>query len=90
LHLLFWLIATIFGLRFLAAGFTHSQARSRAGFNTWVVIFILVALQMTTALRPIIGKSDTFLPKEKQFFLAHWMDCFSAPATAPETAAKTK
>jgi hypothetical protein len=30
---------------------------------------------MTTALRPIIGKSDTFLPAEKKFFLAHWSDC---------------
>jgi hypothetical protein len=75
LHLIFWFIATIFGLRFLQAGFSHSNARSQAGFNTWVVIFILVALQMTTALRPIIGKSDTFLPTEKQFFVAHWSDC---------------
>ncbi|MGA3268424.1 MAG: hypothetical protein ABSE16_16560 [Verrucomicrobiota bacterium] len=75
LHLAFWLIATIFGLRFLAAGFSHSQARSQAGFYIWVVIFLLVAVQMTTALRPILGKSDTFLPKQKQFFLSHWADC---------------
>jgi len=39
------------------------------------VIFLLVAVQMTTALRPILGKSDTFLPKQKQFFLSHWADC---------------
>ena len=75
LHLIFWFIATIFGLRFLQAGFSHSNARSHAGFNTWVVIFMLVALQMTTALRPIIGKSDNFLPTEKKFFVAHWSDC---------------
>jgi len=75
LHLIFWFIATIFGLRFLETGFSHSNARSLAGFHTWVVIFLLVAIQMTTALRPILGKADTFLPKEKQFFLAHWGDC---------------
>ena len=75
LHLIFWFIATIFGLRFLQAGFSHSKARSHAGFNTWVVIFVLVALQMTTALRPVIGKSDNFLPTEKKFFIAHWGDC---------------
>lgn len=77
LHLLFWFIATIFGLRFLEAGFSQSNVRSHAGFYTWVVIFLLVAVQMTTALRPIIGKSDTFLPKEKKFFAAYWGDCMT-------------
>lgn len=80
LHLIFWFIATIFGLRFLEAGFANSHARSRAGFHVWVIIFLLVAVQMTTALRPILGTSETFFPKEKQFFLSHWGDCLSAPA----------
>jgi hypothetical protein len=75
LHLIFWFIATFFGLRFLEGGFSHSQARSHAGFYTWVIIFLLVAVQMTTALRPILGTADTFLPQEKQFFLSHWGDC---------------
>lgn len=74
LHLLFWGIATIFGLRFLTAGFAESQARSNAGLNTWVLIFILVVLQMTTALRPIVGRAETPLPTEKKFFLSHWAD----------------
>ena len=78
LHLVFWFIATIFGLRFLEAGFSHSNSRSHAGFHTWVVIFLLVAVQMTTALRPILGKADTFLPTEKQFFVSHWGDCLKA------------
>jgi hypothetical protein len=82
LHLLFWLLATIFGLRFLHAGFSHSQARSPGGLYIWIIIFILVVLQMTTALRPIVGKADTFLPKEKLFFVAHWETCLKAtPAT---------
>ena len=75
LHLLFWFVATVFGLRFLEAGFSHSQAKSRAGFNTWVVIFVLVVLQMTTALRPIVGRADTFFPAEKKFFVSYWGDC---------------
>ncbi len=75
LHLIFWFIATVFGLRFLEAGFSHSNARSHAGFHTWVIIFLLVALQMTTALRPILGKADTFLPTQKQFFGTHWTEC---------------
>ncbi len=75
LHLLFWCVATGFGLRFLYAAFSHSNARSSAGLNTWIVIFVLVVLQMTTALRPIVGRADTFLPEEKRFFLSHWMHC---------------
>jgi hypothetical protein len=80
LHLVFWFIATIFGLRFLEAGFSHSQARSHAGFHTWVIIFLLVAVQMTTALRPILGTSDKFLPDKKQFFGSHWVECLKASA----------
>lgn len=80
LHLLFWSIATIFGLRFLQAGFAHAKARSNSGLNTWAVIFVLVVLQMTTALRPIIGPTEaTFLPTQKVFFLTHWFNCLDSP-----------
>jgi hypothetical protein len=75
LHLLFWFASAFFGLRFLQAGFSHSQARSRAGLHIWIVLFMLVVLQMTTALRPIVGKADSLLPKEKTFFIAHWGEC---------------
>jgi len=88
LHLTFWFVATIFGLRFMKAGFMHANARSKAGVNGWTIIFLLVALQMTTALRPILGKSDTFFPKEKQFFLAHWGDCFKPLFEDGKTAAR--
>jgi hypothetical protein len=74
LHLVFWAIATVFGLKFLARGFAHvSGARSRS-LILWSAIFVIVALQMTTALRPIVGQSDHFFPQTKQFFLSHWAD----------------
>ena len=88
LHLIFWGIATIFGLRFLEAGFSHSQARTNAGFNVWVIIFVLVALQMTTALRPIVGSSDTFLPTEKKFFLNYWSECLKQQPESSRDAAR--
>jgi hypothetical protein len=75
LHLLFWLIATAFGLRFLQTGFAHSNAKTSSGFKVWTVIFVLVMLQMTAALRPIVGTAPTLLPTEKKFFLSHWGDC---------------
>jgi hypothetical protein len=55
-------------------GFAHAEAKSQAGVNVWICIFLLVALQMTTALRPIIGTADTFFPTEKKFFIGHWFD----------------
>lgn len=81
LHLLFWFVATVFGLRFLQAGFSHFCTRSYAGLQVWMVVFMLVALQMTTALRPIVGRSKTFLPAadDKRFFISHWMDCLGGP-----------
>lgn len=76
LHLLFWGISTTFGLRFLQAGFAHAKAKSHSGLNTWAVIFLLVMLQMTTALRPIVGPAEeTFLPTKKVFFISHWFNC---------------
>jgi hypothetical protein len=54
----------------------------------WSGIFLLVTLQMTTSLRPIIGRSDDFLTSEKKFFLQHWGDTMgeSLPAVPPESA----
>src|SRR5881396_2948064 len=79
LHLAFGLIATCFGLRFLNAGVAQLSGRPAAS-RVWALIFLLVLLQMTTALRPILGTADSVLPglKEKKFFVAHWMDCLSA------------
>lgn len=77
LHVTFWLVATFFGVRFLRHGFSHTAARSQAGVNVWIIIFLLVALQMTTALRPILGKSNTFFPEKKEFFIQHWFECLN-------------
>lgn len=46
----------------------------RSHMKVWSCMFLVVCLQMMTTLRPIVGKSDRFLPAEKKFFLAHWYD----------------
>jgi len=80
LHIIFGFIAACFGINFLDKGFAQSGIKSSAGTNVWVVIFLLVALQMITSLRPIIGTAETLLPTEKRFFLAHWSKClFDTP-----------
>lgn len=85
LHFVFWFVATLFGVRFLKQGFSHTDAKSQAGVNVWIIIFLLVAVQMTTALRPILGTSDTFLPTKKEFFLEHWVDCLRDAGSRPTT-----
>jgi hypothetical protein len=83
LHLAFWFIATYFGVRFLATGFTHLSGKP-GGLRVWVVIFLLVMAQMTTTLRPLVGTSEAFLQKEKKFFVKHWIEQLEKPgATAP-------
>ena len=79
LHLLFWLVATWFGLRFLNANLRQFAPKASGGVAVWALIFILVQLQMMTALRPLLGKSDTFLPQEKKFFVAHWFESLERP-----------
>src|SRR5205085_6193728 len=81
LHLGFWFVATFFGWRFLRNGFKHLSAQSSGALYVWMFIFVLVCLQMTTALRPIIGTSEKFFPTEKQFFIAHWIDTMENSAT---------
>jgi len=80
LHLLFWLIGLFFGLRLMGAMSRFRREAGRGHLRTWRLIFILVCLQMTTTLRPIIGRSDHFLPQEKKFFLTHWVESLGGKA----------
>lgn len=75
LHLVLGVVGLIFGVRLMLRGFEQFRVRSQAGLACWAAIFILVLLQMTTALRPFIGRAETVLPTEKRFFLQHWGDC---------------
>ena len=80
LHLIFWTIGIWFGLRLFSHMTNLLRVQERAHLKVWMGIFLLVCLQMTTALRPIIGTSDHWLPKEKKFFLAHWVENLSSDA----------
>jgi hypothetical protein len=77
LHLLFWIIGIRFGLRLIDAMARFLSAGSRKHLRLWSFIFVLVCFQMTTALRPIIAPSKTFLPTEKKFFLANWVEAIN-------------
>ncbi len=82
LHLLFWMVALIFGLGFLSKGTALVKPSQKGNLTVWIMIYAVVSLQMMTSLRPIIGHSETFLPEQKQFFLAHWADVLSGTESA--------
>lgn len=69
LHLLFWAIALALGARLLTRGMNQ-----KGGISLWIAIYLIVSLQMMTALRPIIGQAETFLPQKKEFFLTHLVE----------------
>lgn len=83
-----WIIAVVFALRFLKSVVTSTGGTQQGPLTIWSVVFLLVTLQMTTSLRPILGTSKDFLTQEKKFFLQHWGDTFGlslnpAPKTNP-------
>ncbi len=74
LALLSWLAAMIFAFRFMRVALRVTGATQTAPLVIWCIIFLLVTLQLSTSLRPILGTSDKFLNTEKKFFLQHWCD----------------
>ena len=83
-----WLIAVVFALRFLKSVIFATGGTQKGPLMIWSGVFLLVTLQMTTSLRPILGRSETLLTQEKKFFLQHWGENFgetlkSAPAQEP-------
>jgi hypothetical protein len=79
-----WIIAVLFALRFLKSVIFASGGTQKGPLFIWSVVFLLVTLQMTTSLRPILGRSDILLTQEKKFFLQHWGDTFGS-SLKPQT-----
>lgn len=82
-----WVIAVFFALRFLKSVIFATSGTQKSPLAIWSIVFLLVTLQMTTSLRPILGRSEVRLTQEKKFFLQHWGDTFGT-SLKPETAAK--
>jgi hypothetical protein len=62
------------GLRLVWLALGNQRAVFGGHLVVWALMFLLVCLQMSTTLRPLIGTSAAFLPAEKQCFLAHWWE----------------
>lgn len=74
LALIPWFVALCFGFRFLETAVGLTGATSRGPVFVWSCIFLMVTLQMTTSLRPILGRDPRFLTDEKKFFIQHWIE----------------
>lgn len=79
LVLVAWLIALFFGAGFLVRMLEQSGNNPKGPLRVWIGIFLLVCLQMSTSLRPLIGRSDTLFTTEKRFFLEHWGEQLAEP-----------
>ena len=73
LQLAFFGIAWYFGARLMHRCFAGSDGRAPTGLPLWSLLFVLVAMQMTTTLRPLVGPDDGLFLHERQFFLDHWL-----------------
>ena len=83
-----WIIAVFFALRFLKSVIFATGGTQKGPLAIWSLVFLLVSLQMTTSLRPILGRSELLLTQEKKFFLQHWFETMDK-SLKPQLAATT-
>ncbi len=82
IHLMIWLVSFAIGTRYLVQGLRALSARKPNLIVVWCFILLLTMVQMSTTLRPIVGRSPHFLSAEKKFFLVHWGETADADIKA--------
>lgn len=78
-----WLVALGFAFRFIRTALRQTGATQVFPLLIWFSIFLLVTFQLSTTLRPILGRSDKFLTGEKKFFLLHWGETMGGSLDEP-------
>lgn len=72
-----WAIALLFAMRLIGKLEKHDFLQQSTGIRAWFLVLVLVSLQMTTCMRPLMASSDRgWWTSEKQFFLQHFASCF--------------
>jgi hypothetical protein len=73
LTLAVWLIAVSFAARYVGKLRASVLFLRQGGIKLWFLILIVVTLQMTTCMRPMLDRPETgWWTGEKQFFLRHF------------------
>ena len=79
LLLTLWIVCASFGLVLVFRAGRALGMTNTGPLVVWCGVFLLVTLQMTTTLRPIIGSGDKLVNfEEKKFFLAYWGEQLTA------------
>ena len=82
-----WVVSLFFALRFIKQCAEATGKVSAGPVFVWSVLFLLVTLQLSTTLRPLLGRSDRWIQmEEKRFFLEHWIDSSGQSAKNPSSA----
>jgi len=71
-HLAFLVISCMLGLGLVNRALT-AMNRNPVRTRLWSPLFLLVVLQMTTTLRPLVGPADDTFLHSRSFFLSHWV-----------------
>jgi len=71
LYLVMLLVSAGFGLALTGRVLAATGDRARVLW-IWNMMFVVVMLQLTTNLRPIVGEFDGLELGDKEFFLSHW------------------
>jgi len=70
-----WSISAGFGFSLVFRAGRAMGMTNTGHLFVWCLIFLLVTIQMTTTLRPIVGESELlFNFAEKKFFLEYWSE----------------
>lgn len=74
LHLVFWMIATHLGMRLLGKALSIPRGGRMRLLPLWVCVYVMVSLQMSTVLRPMLARADAPPRHARQFFVASWLE----------------
>jgi len=84
LTLTIWLVAMSFAIRFVGKLRACVLFQQQGGIKLWFMILMVVTLQMTTCMRPMLTRPATgWWMSEKKFFLAHFGSAFSSQDQKP-------
>ncbi len=84
MYLAFFILSCTFGLKLMNRVITTRGGAPMRTAWLWNLVFVLVALQFSTTLRPLFGEFDGLELGDKKFFLEHWIEMTSPERTAPE------
>lgn len=78
LHLAFLSVSCALGLGLVQRTLAAMNSAPIRGLRLWGMLFVLVVLQMSTTLRPLLGEAKGFGLQDRLFFFAHWLSVINA------------